>query len=32
MAYAVGEEDLPFVELNVEHDINFKMLNNYLGK
>ena len=32
MAYAVGEEDLPFVQLNVEHDNNFKMLNNYLGK
>ena len=32
MAYAVGEEDLPFVQLNVEHDHNFKMLNNYLGK
>ncbi len=32
MAYAVGEEDLPYVELNVEHDTNFKMLNNYLGE
>ena len=31
MAYAIGEENLQYVHVNVEHDNNFKMLNNFLG-
>jgi hypothetical protein len=31
MGYAIGEEDLRYVEVRVEHDNNFKMLNNFLG-
>lgn len=31
MGYAIGEEDLEYVEVRVDHDNNFKMLNNYLG-
>jgi len=30
MGYAIGEEDLEYVEVRVVHDSNFKMLNNYL--
>lgn len=32
MGYAIGEEDLRYVEVRVDHDNNFKMLNNFLGK
>jgi len=31
MAYAIGEENLQYIHVNVEHDNNFKMLNNFLG-
>jgi hypothetical protein len=31
MGYAIGEEDLRYVEVRVDHDNNFKMLNNFLG-
>lgn len=31
MGYAIGEEDLRYVEVRVDHNNNFKMLNNFLG-